>query len=248
MKAKTIGIVSVKGGVGKTTTVANLGSALAFYGKKVLLVDADFTAPNLALHFCIVRPKKTLHHVFKNRFTAHEAVHSYHPNLDVLPCSMIAEKVNPYLLREKLAGLKALYDFVLIDASPTLNDDMLATIIASDELLVVTSPDYPTLSATLHAVRVAKKQRTPVAGLLLNRVLNRRFELKPGEIEEAAGVPILATVQEDVHVPASIAETVPAAIHAPHARASRAYKRLAAQMIGITPKEGFFSRLAFWKG
>ena len=62
--AKTIGIISIKGGVGKTTSTVNIGAALAELGKKVLLVDADYTSPNLALHFGVVAPQKTLQHVF----------------------------------------------------------------------------------------------------------------------------------------------------------------------------------------
>jgi septum site-determining protein MinD len=241
--ARTIGIVSVKGGVGKTTSAANLGSALAFFGKKVLLVDADFTSPNLGLHFGIVKPKKSLHQVFQNKITAHEAVQTCAGNLDLLPCSLIAKKVNPYLLREKIAGLKKLYDVIIIDAAPTLNDDMLATIIASDELLVITSPDYPTMSATLHAVQIAKKQKTAIAGLVLNRVHGKKFELSEKEIEDAAGVPILGVVREDVRVPESIAETVPAAVHRPRAKSSRAYKMLAAKLVGVPYAEGFLGRI-----
>ncbi|GAG95692.1 unnamed protein product [marine sediment metagenome] len=58
---KAIGILSLKGGVGKTSVVAALGDAFADFGKKVLLIDANFSAPNLGLHFNIVDPEKTIH-------------------------------------------------------------------------------------------------------------------------------------------------------------------------------------------
>jgi septum site-determining protein MinD len=237
-----LGIVSIKGGVGKTTSTVNIGTALAQRGKSVLVVDADFTAPNLALHVGILKPKKTLHHVFKGKITPQEAVINFQENIDILPCSLIAEKVNPYLLKRKVQSLKDSYDYILIDASPTLNDDMLATIIASDELLVVTSSDYPTLSATLHAVRIAKKQKTPVAGLILNRVRGKKFELTPHEIEEAAGVEILATVREDLAIPASIAETMSAIEYRPYAKSSRAFKKLAAHITEEEYSESFIDR------
>ena len=48
--AKTIGVISIKGGVGKTTSAVNLGAALADIGKKVLIVDADFSSPSVGLH------------------------------------------------------------------------------------------------------------------------------------------------------------------------------------------------------
>lgn len=246
MTAKTIGVISIKGGVGKTVTTCNLGSALAELGKKVLLVDADFSSPNLALHFGIVSPEKTLHHVFTDKATAYEAVNNYTENLDILPCSLIGEKINPYLLKEKLNGLRKIYDYILIDASPTLNDDMLATIVASDELLVVTSPDYPTLSATLHAVKMARKKKTPIVGLVLNKVRGKKFELTAEEIEEASGVGILGVVRDDVHVPASVAGTKPTLEHKPRGRASRSFRQIAAALAGVDYDDSFFGPLRSW--
>ena len=57
---KTIGVISLKGGVGKTTAVVALGSALADFGKKVLLVDGNFSAPNLGLHLDLFDTEKTI--------------------------------------------------------------------------------------------------------------------------------------------------------------------------------------------
>lgn len=242
MNAKVIGIISIKGGVGKTTTTINLGTALADFGKNVLLVDADFSAPSLGIHIGLVKPKHTLHHVFKGKVTPYEAIHSYAPHLDLLPGSLIADKVNPYLLKEKLQTLRSLYDYIIIDAAPTLNDDMLAAIVASDELLVVTNPDYPTLSATLHAVNVAKKEKVPITGLVLTRARGKWFELSPDEIEEAAGVPIVGIVREDVAVPQSIFQSTPATLFKPRARASRAFKNIAAAIAGVEYDDSFWGR------
>ena len=64
---KIIGIISLKGGVGKTSSVANLGAVLASeFNKKVLVVDANFSAPNLGLHLGLVEPKVTIHDVLLN--------------------------------------------------------------------------------------------------------------------------------------------------------------------------------------
>ncbi len=241
--AKTLGIVSIKGGVGKTTTAVNLGAALAGFGKKVLLVDADFSSPNLALHLGIVNPKRTLHHVFEGKITAQEAVHSYSENIDVLPCSLMGGKVNPFLLRDKLARLKHTYDYIIVDAAPTLNAEMLATILASDELLVVTSPDYPTLSATMHAVKAAQKEKTPIAGLVVNKIRGKKFELKPAEIEEATGAKILGVVGDDVGVLESVAEMKPAMLHKPRGKSAKAFKEIAAKVAGVENDKGFLKRL-----
>jgi septum site-determining protein MinD len=231
VKAKIFGIISIKGGVGKTTVAANLGLALSQFDKKTLLVDADFSSPSLALHFGILKPVKTINQVFKNKITAHEAIHECSKNLDILPSALIAEKPDPYLLKEKIESLRENYDYIIIDSSPTLNDEMLATIVASDEIFVITSPDYPTLSATLHAVKTAKKQKTPIVGLILNRVHNKKFELTLQEIEEASEVQIMAVLREDLVIPEGIAETTPGLSIKPKAKISVEFMKLASSIV-----------------
>lgn len=67
---KVIGVISIKGGVGKTTVVSNLGATLAYeFGKKVLVIDANFSAANLGLHLGIVDPEITIHDVLAGKNT-----------------------------------------------------------------------------------------------------------------------------------------------------------------------------------
>lgn len=231
MTAKIFGIISIKGGVGKTTVSSNLGMALSQFDKKVLLVDADFSSPSLGIHLGLLKPAKTLQQVFKNSITTHEAIHEYSKNLDLLPSSLMAEKPDPYLLKEKLESVRENYDYIIVDSSPTLNNEMLATIVASDEIFVVTSPDYPTLSATLHAVKTAKKQKTPIAGLILNRVRHKQFELTLEEIEEASEVPVMAVLSENIIVPQGIAETKPATEIKPLSNLSVEFMKFASAIV-----------------
>ena len=237
-KGKIIGIISLKGGVGKTSSVSNLGAALASeFGKKVLVIDANFSAPNLGLHLGLVKPETTIHDVLLNKADANEAIHEHESGFHFIPGAYLSRKVSPLKLKQKIDHLKDYYDMILIDSSPNLNEEVLATMIASDELLVVTSPDYPTLSTTLRAVRLAKQKKTPITGLILNRVRNKKFELSLADIEEAAQVPILSVLPEDVKVQEAIANTTPVALHKPKASASVEYKKLAACLIGEQYKD-----------
>lgn len=229
---RAIGVISIKGGVGKTSCTANLGAALASeFGKTVVLVDANYSAPNLGLHFGLTNPEVHLHDVLRNRVDVGDAIHEYNERLHILPGSLLNEKVDPYRLRNIVKHLKKYYDFVLIDSSPNLNDEIKSVMLAADELIVVTNPDYPTLSTTMHAVKVAREKHIPILGLVLNRVRNKDFELSIEEIEQSSTVPVIGILPEDIAVPASIAETIPSIFHKPLGNVSVEMKKLAAALL-----------------
>lgn len=237
-KGKIIGVVAIKGGVGKTTTVSNLGAVLAKdFGKKVLLVDANFSAPNLGLHLGVVDPKPSLSDVMQDRADVAEAIYTHELGFDLLPTALMGGKVQPFKLRNKISKLRDFYDVILIDSSPTLNEEILATMIASDRLLVVTSPDHPTMSCTMHAVKIAMKKKTPIMGLVLNKVRNRKFEINIKDVQETAGVPVLAVFYDDVKVLEALASSIPAASHSPKKHFSHEYRHLAASIIGEEYKD-----------
>jgi len=232
--AKTIGIIAIKGGVGKTSCTANLGAALASqFNKKVLLVDANFSAPNLGMHFGLFEPVATLQSALQGKKPIQDTVQEYNENLHIIPSALEANPIkSPFLLKKKLQALKKYYDIILIDASPSLNNEILSTMIASDELYVIASPDYPTLSTTMRAVKVAKQKKTPITGIILNKVRNKSFELSVEEIEKATGVPVIGFLPDDIKMLEAVASTKPMAEHAPNASQTIEFNKIAAYMIG----------------
>jgi len=251
---ESIGILSIKGGVGKTTATAALGSALAQMGKHVLLIDANFSAPNLALHLGIVNPAYSMHEVLQNKANALGAVVETDYGFDVIPGRLGLKKVfyPDYLkLKEKIQHLRYHYDMILIDSSPTLDHETLAAMLASDRLLMVTTPDHVTLSCTLHAIKVAKQKKIPIAGIILNRVYNKKFELGIEDIEKMTGVPVLAVIPHDTDFPKALSELKPSTFEAKESDAVVEYKKLAAYLIGmnyddkrfITKIKNMFSRV-----
>src|SRR3989339_577372 len=168
---KVFGIVALKGGVGKTTTVANLGAALAQeFNKKVLIVDANFSTPHLGLHVGLVNPNYTLHQIMSDKHSVYESIYQHSLGFHIIPGQLAPSGLDYNKLKEKIEPLRDIYDVILIDSSPSLNHEMAAAMGASDEILVVSSPDYPTLSSTLHAVKIAKESGTPIRGIILNKV------------------------------------------------------------------------------
>lgn len=237
---KTIGIVSLKGGVGKTSVVAALGGALSKLGKKALLVDGNLSSPNLGLHLNLIDPKKTLNDVLNRTASVKDAIYSY-DNFDILPASIFENiELNPLKLKDHLKGIKKNYDVIVLDSSPSLKEETLAVILASDEILVVTTPDYPTMSTSLKAAKLAKQRGTPISGIILNKVHKKDFELSMDDIEATLEIPVLAVIPHDLNVLRALSNMEPSTTYKPGSEGSKELMKLAASLTGEKyRKKGF---------
>lgn len=240
--AKTIGLISVKGGVGKTSLTSAIGAILAKeFHKKVLLVDANFSSPNLALHLGLTDPEVTIHHVLSDRVDIQNAVYESEHGFHIIPGAMIYGGVNPFKLRSKLKSLQKFYDYILIDSAPTMSNDILASIIASDEIYMITTPDAVTLNTTLKAVASAKKKNTPIKGLIVNKLHNKKFELSLQEMEKISHCKVLAMLPHELGVVKALSQMAPVSREYGR-RFSEELKRLVAAMIGQENEPGFIDK------
>ncbi len=239
---KTLGFISLKGGVGKTTMSAAVATNLANkYHKKILLVDANFSAPNLGLHMNIVSPQKTVHDVL-NGDPISSAIHTQH-GVDVIPGNFLNNKeLNFMLLKDRIGHIKKEYDFVILDSSPSLNDEMLATIIASDHLFAVSTPDYPTLSCTIRAAQLAKQRHRPIAGIIVNQSKGH-YDVDLDEIQESTGIPVVAKVKYDDIQHMALAEMTPAPVFAGRTSFTNEIDRFCRAILGLPEKTNWFSSL-----
>jgi histidine triad (HIT) family protein len=230
--AKTIGLISLKGGVGKTTLSAALASHLAnAHDKKVLLVDANYSAPNLGLHMDIISPEGSVHEVLSGGNISSAVHHRY--GVDVIPGSFLYSKdINPLKLKNRLAAVKQKYDFIVLDSSPSLNEEVLSTMLASDHLFVVTTPDYATLSCSMKAAKLAKQRNTPISGIIINRISDPLYEVSMEEIQECTDIPVVARVKEDKHAKRALFRRVPATLDKPNSRFSREIDKFSKALVG----------------
>ncbi len=240
---RTIGIVSLKGGVGKTTIVSALGGAFARLGKKVLLVDGNLSSPNLGLHLNIIDPEKTLHDILNRNVKVRQAIQPYR-GFDVLPASVFSKvEVNPLKLKDHLKNIKRAYDLIVIDSSPSLNEETLGVILASDEILVVTTPDHPTMSTSLKAAKLAKQRGTPISGIIVNKVHKKDFELSVSDIESTMDIPVLAVIPHDLDVLRALSNMEPSTNYNPDSEGSEEIMKLAASLIGEKYRKNSFRNL-----
>lgn len=243
-EGKVIGVMSFKGGVGKTTCTANLATCLSQLNKKVLAIDSNFSSPNLALNFGMIDPENTLAEVLNEDAEPEDAIHVHYSGVHILPSPQSYTKMNLSRFKKNIDYLRELYDFILIDCSPTINDELLIPLSACDELVIVTTPDYSTLLSTLLATQMMKDKGIPMIGLILNRKKNIAYELNEEEIEEAIGIDVIAALPEDTKVLEASYKLMPVAMYSPRRHISKEFKRLAARLSGKKYKEeGFFAMI-----
>jgi len=229
---KIIGIISLKGGVGKTSIVSSLGAAISGFDKKVLVIDGNLSTGTLGLHLNVIEPDVTLNHVLGRKANITEAIYKL-KNFDVIFSSMFKQiKVNPLKLKDKIKSLKRKYDFILLDSSPSLDEETLAVMLASDELFVLTTPDYPTLNATLRAIKLAKQRGTKIDGLIINKVHNKNFEISVNDIETTAEIPVMAVIPYDIRILKALSKFNFCVNCNPRSAASTEIKKLAAVLVG----------------
>ena len=239
----TIGILSLKGGVGKTTIAAALATNLTHnYGKRVLLVDANYSAPNLGLHMNIISPRKTIHDVLAGGEKISSAIH-YEYGVDVIPGNFLFKKsYNPLKLKNKIAQIKKHYDFIIIDSSPALNEGVISILHASDQLFLVSTPDYPTLSCSMKAARFVKQNGKDIIGMVLNRIRGKE-EVSLEEVQESVGIPVVARVKEDDIVHFALHERIPATLFAKRNAFSREIDKLCMALIGVKENKSMLQKI-----
>jgi len=235
-----IGIVAAKGGMGKTTVVVNLASALMELGKKVCIVDGNKTTSNLGLHLGIEDYPVSMDDVLKGRSRIIDAVY-VHPDhsLHVVPGTLSladARTMNIKYLKKKMKELEKFYDFVLLDTAPGFNDKAINATKSCDGVIVITTPGLPEITDSIKIIDLLEKKRVKVAGIILNRVLGKDFEIKPEEIESLYKIPIILIIEEDLDVPSSISARIPIVMFKPNSPISQKFMELAMNISGYKPK------------
>jgi len=222
-----IGVFSCKGGVGKTTTSANIGMYLSEHMKdNVLTVDANLSAPNLSLHLGEFNPKVTIHDVLANEVPIELAVIKRHGLPVLLGSIAYGEQIHLVDLRGHLEPLKKKYKLIIIDSAPGIGSEVVAAIKACDKIIVVTDPTIPTIASTLKTFRAAEQYKIPIMGIVVNMVRKEAFEVPTKDIRKAMGWPILAVVPEDRKVRESTVAGIPIVRYDVNSPAAREFEKL----------------------
>lgn len=211
---RVIAVANAKGGIGKTTTVVNIGAGFALKGARVLLVDVD-PQGNLALALG-VRPRRTLYNALADGVPAAECISPARPNLDLLACDASLLGVQPIIARRPdwsraldqcLRPIYGSYDLVLLDSGgslTTLNTNALAC--ATDVIVPTAIEHFSLKSIDLLFGQVASvKGNTSSVRMIIPTLFDPRVR-QSGELLAALKERYRALVAEPIRVNVRLSE------------------------------------------
>ncbi len=252
---RAIVITSGKGGVGKTTTTANLGAALAQLGHSVVLIDADIGLRNLDVVMGL--ENRIVYHVvdaIQGKCTVQKALIKDRriENLWLLPASQTDDKdaVTPEDMRSLVFELKTQYDFVLIDCPAGIEQGFKNAIAGADEAIVVATPEVSSIRDADRVVGLLAAADVS-ARLVVNRIsaslVKRGDMLSQNDVIEILALDLLGAIPLDDQVIATTNKGVPAVLEG-KSLAAKEFIRIAKALAGLEVEQreavGFFTRIS----
>ena len=240
MDSRIITVTSGKGGVGKTTTTANLGTALAMQGKKVAVVESDIGLRTLdAMLGLENRIVYDLVDVVEGQCRLRQALIKDRrvPDLFLLPAAQTRDKnaVNSVQMEQLCQQLRQEFDFVLIDSPAGIEQGFRNAIVGADEIVIVANPEMSSVRDADRIIGLVEAAGKMEPRLILNRLrsdmVKRGDMMDVADVLEVLGIELLGVVPEDEMIIVSTNKGEPA-VYDKHSRAGRAYMSAAQRIMG----------------
>lgn len=238
---KVIVITSGKGGVGKTTTSANLGAGLAALGQKVCLVDTDIGLRNLDVVLGLEnRIVYDLLDVLEGRCELRKALirdKQFGERLVLIPASQTREKdeVDPKQMRLLVEQLKAEYDFVILDSPAGIEHGFKNAIAGADMAILITTPEVSAVRDADRVVGLLESSGLHDPQVIINRLrpdmVRKRDMMDIDDVDDILRIPILGVVPDDEDIIVSTNRGEPV-VHDKKSKAGQAYRNICRRLIG----------------
>lgn len=239
---KVITIMSPKGGAGKTVAAVNVGLGLAMMTErpeKVVIMDADLQFGDVCISLR-VEPQHTIVDAARDIDKLDEALldsllATHTSGMRVLSAPLepsLADEVSTQVVVRTIGMLKRMFDYVIIDTAPFLDEPVLSILERSDVVLLVVDMDLPAVKNAKLALDTLKLIKFPFEKmkLVLNRV-NSKARLDIGELERSLGLEVQAAISSDKLVPRAVNEGEPVVSLYPRSRVAKDLRGVAALVI-----------------
>jgi septum site-determining protein MinD len=259
MTDKVITITSGKGGVGKTTATANIATALAVDGKRVVCIDADIGLRNLDVVLGLEnRIVYDLVDVVEGRCRLRQAMirDKRLPNLFLIPAAQTRDKtaVSPSDMVRLVNELRTESDWILIDSPAGIERGFRNAIAPADTIVVITNPEISAVRDADRIIGLIEAEEKGPARLVLNRVkpemIKREDMLSPDDIIELLAIELIGIIPEDDNVILSTNRGVPIVLDG-KSQAGQAFRNIANRLKGqnipflsLEDSNGFFGRIS----
>jgi len=239
-KARVIGIVSGKGGVGKTTFSANLSIALTALGKKVVVIDCNVTTPHLSYYLGVKNFSTTLNNVLSGDVDVAFAPLDQNGVMFIPASEKFTDLKNVNMqdlekVIKKLANLER-FDFIILDSAAGLGRETIGVLNACNEVLFITTPTAPNIMDVVRCNEVARMVGHSKFGIVLNMVRGKNYEITPEKAEEIFNMPVIGIVPFDENVMDATAEGVPILWYKPNSPSCMPIMQIAGNIAGVEPQ------------
>ena len=226
---RIIGILSGKGGVGKTTLTGNLAVELAKLGKEVYAIDCNISTSHLGMYFGFYNYDVTLNDVLRGTHEIEDAIYEHKSGVKIIPGSLSPHDLSGIdisLIRTNIKKLVGKADYVLLDSAPGLGREAMGTVISSDETIFITKPTMPSIVDMLRLKEITKWFKIPPIGLVIN-MYKKDYKMKIEDVKKAVGLPIIATIPYDKTIIDSFRLNIPVTLMKPNCKSSKEFKKIA---------------------
>ncbi|MBE5967980.1 MAG: septum site-determining protein MinD [Lachnospiraceae bacterium] len=254
---EVIVVTSGKGGVGKTTSTANIGTGLAMLDKKVVLIDTDIGLRNLDVVMGLEnRIVYNLVDVIEGNCRIRNALikDKRYPNLYLLPSAQTRDKtsVSPEQMKKLSDELKEEFDYILMDCPAGIEQGFKNAIAGADRALVVTTPEVSAVRDADRIIGLLEANEMKQTNLIVNRLrmdmVKRGDMMSSEDVCEILAVDLIGVVPDDENIVISTNQGEP--LVGSDTMAGRAYMNICRRIIGedvpfmdLSEKNGIFSKL-----